>query len=169
MKPILVKLEQKTVNKLDQKSIFNVTLPMTSSKYARVFDTKMFLNVSAKLRVKEVQWLWPRDETRMATQLFELTPDQTILYLDSPSMMRKMKSGSRIQMVFKLEAASETANKEESDVRIILNVAFEGPSTRNCRGRHYNCAEFSIKEECENSCGKKSGVLDTCQWIPEKY
>ena len=134
---------------------FNVTLPLTSSKYARVFDTKIFLGQSAKLKIKEAQV--------EATRVFELTPDQTILYLANPAAMRKMKEkSSRLQMVF--EAAEAAASGES----IILNVAFEGPSSRSCRGRSFNCAEYSIKEECENSCGRKSGVFDTCQWIPEK-
>ena len=147
-------------------NFFNVSVPLTSSKYARVFDTKMFLGKSEKLSIKEAKW--PPNvgsALRPISRAFALTPDQTILYLDSPATMRKMqrneeKSGSsELQIVFQTKTPG---------VRIIVNVAFEGPSSRKCRGRSFNCAEYSIREECENSCGRKSGVFDTCQWIPEK-
>lgn len=158
--------EEKSVEVPQGDNFFNVSLPLTSSKYARVFDTKLFLGKSEKLKIKEAKWPQNAGSSLRPLRVFELTPDQTILYLDNPSTMRKIvqrveseEKSSRLQIVFQTETPG---------VRIILNVAFEGPSSRNCRGRSFNCAEYSIREECENSCGRKSGVFDTCQWIPEK-
>ena len=49
-----------------------------------------------------------------------------------------------------------------------LYVTFYPFEKDGCERHHdLKCAEFSLENECNSSCGFDSGGSTSCQWVPE--
>lgn len=141
----------------------NVTFPLTAGKFTRVFDSKLHLGQPHNIQIKSSRWL--QQQKLDANKILKLTPDDSILYLSGLS--RKLNTSATLRL--EASATRIPIKPLEEKVLIILQVTFEPFSKGQCLRHQFNCAEFSLENECSKSCGFKSGASDNCQWIPEGY
>ena len=151
---------------------FNVTLPTSAGKYTRVFDTRMSLGRPHRLQEQSAGWLLPSSFQQMeAAQVFQLTSDKTILYLNDVVDISKLNTSAVLRL--KATASPTTSQGDSSivlpDVLLSLKVTFEASFQRdNCEEhRDIKCAEFLLEAECDASCSFNSGGATSCQWAPE--
>ena len=98
-----------------------------------------------------------------SSQVFQLTPDKTILYLNLNDVVGTILS----PVVLQLQALASSKNSE-ANVLLILNVTFEPFGNDSCENHHnIICAEYSIEAECNASCSFNSGGSMSCHWIHE--
>lgn len=157
-----VNVEAPTEKKSEQKH-YSVTIPNTASKFTRVFDSRLMLGKSRPLKIDAggIKWLLPSKVASEASQILALTSDNSILYLSSPESLKNV-SVAVLRVI--LEA---TGDARSPDFLIELNVTFEDQTAFKCPHAGYNCAEFSLENECNQSCGLKTSQSGRCQWISE--
>ena len=150
---------------------FNVTLPTSAGKYTRVFDTRLSLGRPHRLQEQSAEWLLPSSFQQMeAAQVFQLTSDKTILYLNDVVDVSKLNTSAVLRL--KATASPTTSQGDSSivlpDVLLSLTVTFETFQRGSCeKHRDIKCAEFLLDAECDASCGFNSGGSTSCQWVPE--
>ena len=98
-----------------------------------------------------------------SSQIFQLTPDKTILYLNLNDVVGTILS----PVVLQLQALASSKNSE-ANVLLIINVKFQPFGNDSCENHHdIICAEYSLEAECNASCSFNSGGSMSCQWIHE--
>ena len=98
-----------------------------------------------------------------SSQIFQLTPDKTILYFNLNDVVGTILS----PVVLQVQALASSKNSE-ANVLLILNVTFQPYGNDSCENHHsFICAEYSIEAECNASCSFNSGGSMSCHWIHE--
>ena len=83
---------------------YNMTLPTSTGKYTRIFDTQLQMGQPYQLKIQSSEWLLPKDgstsakfeviEAMETNQVFQLTSDKTILYFNDGADLRELNTSA---------------------------------------------------------------------------
>ena len=81
-----------------------MTLPTSTGKYTRIFDTQLQMGQPYQLKIQSSEWLLPKDgstsakfeviEAMETNQVFQLTSDKTILYFNDGADLRELNTSA---------------------------------------------------------------------------